>query len=66
MLLRCESAELPMSQLGQERRSAVRNISALPPRADVGADIVAPLGECHIPAIDPSIATQQKPITPCL
>jgi hypothetical protein len=28
---------------GQERRiSAVRNISALPPRADVGADIVEP------------------------
>jgi hypothetical protein len=32
-----------MSQMGQERRiSAVRNISALPPRADVGADIVEP------------------------
>jgi hypothetical protein len=32
-----------MSQLGQERRiGAVRNISALPPRADVGADIVEP------------------------
>jgi hypothetical protein len=30
-----------MSQLGQERRiGAIRNISALPPRADVGADIV--------------------------
>jgi hypothetical protein len=28
---------------GQERRiGAVRNISALPPRADVGADIVEP------------------------
>ena len=32
-----------MSVQGQERRiSAVRNISALPPRADVGADIVEP------------------------
>jgi hypothetical protein len=32
-----------MSQLGQERRiGAVRNISALSPRADVGADIVEP------------------------
>jgi hypothetical protein len=32
-----------MSQMGQERRiGAVRNISALPPRADVGADIVEP------------------------
>jgi hypothetical protein len=41
MLLRCESLEPPMSQKGHERRiSAVRNISALPPRADVGADIV--------------------------
>jgi hypothetical protein len=30
-----------MSQMGQERRiGAVRNISALPPRADVGADVV--------------------------
>jgi hypothetical protein len=30
-----------MSVAGHERRiSAVRNISALPPRADVGADIV--------------------------
>ena len=43
MLLRCESLEPPMSQLGQERRiSAVRNISALPRRADVGADILEP------------------------
>jgi hypothetical protein len=33
----------PMSGLGQERRiGGVRNISALPPRADVGADIVEP------------------------
>jgi hypothetical protein len=32
-----------MSAPGQERRiGAVRNISALPPRADVGADIVEP------------------------
>ena len=32
-----------MSQMGQERRiGAVRNISALPPRADVGADIIEP------------------------
>jgi hypothetical protein len=32
-----------MSQMGQERRiGAVRNISALPRRADVGADIVEP------------------------
>jgi hypothetical protein len=32
-----------MSQMGQELRiGAVRNISALPPRADVGADIVEP------------------------
>jgi hypothetical protein len=32
-----------MSQMGQERRiGAVRNISALPPRADVRADIVKP------------------------
>ena len=32
-----------MPALGQERRiGAVRNISALPPRADVGADIVEP------------------------
>jgi hypothetical protein len=32
-----------MSQLGQERRiGALRNISALPPRADVGAEIVEP------------------------
>jgi hypothetical protein len=31
------------SALGQERRiGAVRNISALPPRADVGADVVEP------------------------
>jgi hypothetical protein len=30
-----------MSESGQERRiGAIRNISALPPRADVGADIV--------------------------
>jgi hypothetical protein len=43
MLLRCESPESPMSQLGQERRiGAVRNISALPPRADVGVDIFEP------------------------
>ena len=35
--------EAPMSELGQERRiGAARNISALPPRADVGADIVEP------------------------
>ena len=33
----------PRSAVGQERRiGAVRNISALPPRADVGADIVEP------------------------
>jgi hypothetical protein len=33
-----------MSQMGQERRiGAVRNISALPPRADVGADIAGQL-----------------------
>jgi hypothetical protein len=33
----------PKSFVGQERRiGAVRNISALPPRADVGADIVEP------------------------
>jgi hypothetical protein len=32
-----------MSQMGQERRiGAVRNISALPPRADVEADIIEP------------------------
>ena len=32
-----------MAEMGQERRiSAGRNISALPPRADVGADIVEP------------------------
>jgi hypothetical protein len=32
-----------MSAVGQERRiGAVRNISALPPLADVGADIVEP------------------------
>jgi hypothetical protein len=32
-----------MSLVGQERRiGAIRNISALPPRADVGADIVEP------------------------
>jgi hypothetical protein len=32
-----------MSQMGQERRiGTVRNISALPLRADVGADIVEP------------------------
>jgi hypothetical protein len=32
-----------MSQLGQERRiGVVRNISALPPRADVEVDIVEP------------------------
>ena len=32
-----------MSQMGQERRiGAGRNISAFPPRADVGADIVEP------------------------
>src|SRR4029077_7037038 len=39
-----KSGTLPqMSALGQERRiGAVRNISALPPRADVGADIVEP------------------------
>jgi hypothetical protein len=43
MLLCCESLEPPMSQLGQERRiGAVRNISALPRRADVGADILEP------------------------
>jgi hypothetical protein len=31
-----------MFEMGQERRiGAARNISALPPRADVGADIVA-------------------------
>jgi hypothetical protein len=33
----------PMTGSGQERRiGAVRNISALPPLADVGADIVEP------------------------
>jgi hypothetical protein len=43
MLLHCDSLEPPMSQLGQECRiGVVRNISALPPRADVGADIVEP------------------------
>jgi hypothetical protein len=32
-----------MAEMGQERRiGAVRNISALPPRADLGADIVEP------------------------
>jgi hypothetical protein len=40
MLLRCESLETPMSQLGQERRiRLVCNTSALPPEADIGADI---------------------------
>jgi hypothetical protein len=35
------SSSAPMTGSGHERRiSAVRNISALPPRADVGADIV--------------------------
>jgi hypothetical protein len=34
---------LPKTAPGQERRiGAVRNISALPPRADVGTDIVEP------------------------
>jgi hypothetical protein len=33
----------PMTGPGQERRiGALRNISALPPRADVGADVVEP------------------------
>jgi hypothetical protein len=41
MLLRCESLEPPMSQLGQERRiGPVRNISALPVGTDVEADIL--------------------------
>src|SRR5262245_17385827 len=40
-LLHCGISVHRMSALGQERRiGAVRNISALPPRADVGADIV--------------------------
>jgi hypothetical protein len=42
-LLRCGIAIRHMSGSGQERRiGAVRNISALPPRADGGADIVEP------------------------
>ena len=42
--------------MGQERRiSAARNISALPPRADVGADIVEPL----VSAISDPNALQQ-------
>ena len=42
-LLRCKISILAMTAWGQERRiGAVRNISALPPRADVGADIVEP------------------------
>src|SRR5262245_10365022 len=40
-LLRCGISIRPTSAMGQERRiGAVSNISALPPRADVGADIV--------------------------
>jgi transposase len=35
------------SEMGQQRRiSAVRNLSALPPRADVGADIVERISKC--------------------
>jgi hypothetical protein len=38
-----------MSALGQERRiGAVRNISALPPRADVGVDTVEHLSAHQI------------------
>jgi hypothetical protein len=44
-LLRCGISVRSMSQMGQERRiGAVRNISALLPRADVGADIGEPPG----------------------
>src|SRR5262245_36678055 len=40
MLLRCESREPPMSQMGQQRRiRPACNISASPSAADVGADI---------------------------
>jgi hypothetical protein len=39
-LLRCGISIRPMTAMGQERRiGAVRNISAFPPRLDVGADI---------------------------
>src|SRR5262249_34714633 len=42
-LLRCGISIRLTSVVGQERRiGAVRNISALPPRADVGGDIVEP------------------------
>ena len=43
MLLRCESLEPPMSQLGQERRiGRVCNISALHPSSRHGADLLEP------------------------
>jgi hypothetical protein len=39
--VRCGISIWPVTAMGQERRiGAVRNISALPTRADVGADIV--------------------------
>src|SRR5215475_1483117 len=42
-LVRCGASIRLTSVVGQERRiGAARNISALPPRADVGADIVEP------------------------
>jgi hypothetical protein len=58
-----------LSQMGQERRiGAVRNISALPPRADVGADIVEPPvrssrpGEFHPePLTDPDLTLSRHP-----
>jgi hypothetical protein len=41
--VRCKKPQTCMTSKGQERRiGAVRNISALPRRADVGADIVEP------------------------
>ena len=42
-LLHCGISSGLRAAMGQERRiGVIRNISALPPRADVGADIVEP------------------------
>ena len=36
MLLRCESLDPPMSQMGQTRTSSLGAARPLPPRADIG------------------------------
>src|SRR5262245_14139970 len=60
-LVRCGISIRLTSVVGQERRiGAVRNISALPPRADVGADVVEP----PLRATSGPEQVQQKALTP--